>query len=395
MRPRLIHLTTVDLSLRALLSYQLRRFAEEGFEVIGASAPGPHVAALEAEGIGHLAVPSLTRSWTPGRDARALGELHRLFRREAPTIVHTHNPKSGVLGRVAARTARVPVVVNTVHGLYANPALPPLRRSAIRAAERLAGRLSHHELFQSEEDHSFALRTRMVPASRAGWLGNGVDVRRFDPAAVDPGAAAALRRSWGAAEGDVVVGTVGRLVREKGHEELFEAASALRGELPRLRFVVVGPDEPGKEDRLGPAAVEAARAAGVVFHGEEWDMPPVYAAFDVFALPSHREGVPRSAIEAMAMARPVVATDIRGCREVVAPGETGILVPPRDPGELARAIRTLATDPGLAGRMGEAGRSRAVARFDEEDVVRRTLEVYLRLLAARGIPAPRPDREGA
>lgn len=391
-KPKLIHVTTVDLSLRVLLSHQLRRFAEEGFDVAGASSPGPYVAGLEAEGIRHLPVRSLTRSWTPGRDAAALRELVRLFRRERPDIVHTHNPKSGVLGRVAARLAGVPVVVNTVHGLYANPAMPPVRRSIASAAERGAMRLSDHELFQSREDFDLAIRRRLVRPDRATWLGNGVDLARFDPETVAAEAVAVLRKGWGVPDGGVVVGTVGRLVREKGYPELIQAASLVRRERPEAVFVCVGPQEPSKADRLGEEDVARARAAGVVFHGEGVEMPTIYAAFDQFVLASHREGVPRSLIEAQAMGIPAVATDIRGCREVVVDGGTGILVPVREPSALARAILRLLEDPAESARMAAAGRERARERFDEEAVVRRTLVLYRRLLAARGRPTPAGTR---
>ena len=373
----------MPLSLRVLLSFQLRRFAEEGYEVITASAPGPDVAELEAQGIRHVAVPHLTRRWAPIDDARALVELVRLFRRERPDIVHTHNPKSGVLGRLAARIARVPIIVNTVHGLVANPAMPPVKRSIVRGAERGAARLSHHEFFQSAEDLRYALGTRMVPVARASLLGNGVDLTRFDPAGVDPAAVARFRSSWGAGPADLVVGSVGRLVREKGFPELIEAAARLAGERSDLRFVVVGPPEPDKDDRLSSAEVARGRDAGVVFHGEEPDMPTAYRASDVFVLPSHREGMPRAAIEASAMQRPVIATDIRGCREVVDAGVTGLLVPPRDPAALASAIGALADDTDARTRYGDAGRARAIEHFDEEQIVQRTLDVYARLLAQR------------
>ena len=383
-KPKLIQLTTVDLSLWALLSYQLHRFAEEGFEVVAASAAGPYVRKTEAAGIRHVPVADLTRRWAPGRDALAFGQLVRMFRREQPDMVHTHNPKSGVLGRVAARTAGVPIILNTVHGLYANPSLSPLRRKAIGMSERAAARLSHHEFFQSEEDYEFALRTRMVPGSRASLLGNGVDLKRFDPAKVTNKAATELRRMWGAKPRTKVVGTVGRLVREKGYEELFEGARIIRTQRKDVLFVVVGPDEPGKEDRVGPGTIERARAEGVVFHGEGMDMPTIYAAFDVFVLASRREGVPRSAIEAAAMERPVVATDIRGCREVVVDGVTGMLVPAGDPREIAAAVMELVEEEDLRQRMGAEGRKRAEASFDEEKVVQRTLAVYRRLLRERG-----------
>ena len=380
-QPRLIHLTTIDLSLKVLLAHQLVRFREEGIDVAGASAPGPYVPEIEALGVEHLSVPTLGRSWTPGQDALALRDLVRLFRRERPDIVHTHNPKSGVLGRVAARIARVPAVVNTVHGLYANPALPPIRRGLISTAERMAFRFSDHELFQSREDYDWALERRLVPAERATWLGNGVDLARFDPAAVDTAAVAALRKEWGAGEDAVVVGTVGRLVAEKGYVELFEAARAVRSRLPQALFVAVGPQEPSKADRLDAAVVRRAREDGVVFHGEGRDMPSIYAAFDLFVLASHREGVPRSVIEAQAMEVAAVATDIRGCREVVDPGETGLLVPARDPIALGDAVGRLVGAQHERERMGRAGRRRMLERFDEEVVVDRTLEVYRRLLA--------------
>lgn len=380
-RPRLVHLTTIDLSLKVLLAHQLVRFRQEGFDVAGASAPGPYVRELEALGVEHLAVPTLGRSWTPGQDALALRDLVRLFRRERPDIVHTHNPKSGVLGRVAARIARVPAVVNTVHGLYANPALPPVRRGLISAAERVAFRFSDHELFQSREDYDWALARRLVPPKRATWLGNGVDLTRFDPAGVDAAAVAALRKEWGAGEETVVVGTVGRLVAEKGYGDLFEAARSVRARRPEVLFVVVGPEEPSKADRLDPGLVRRARDEGVVFHGEGRDMPSIYAAFDLFVLASHREGVPRSVIEAQAMEVAAVATDIRGCREVVGPDATGLLVPARDPAALGEAIARLAADPDERERMGRAGRRRMLEGFDEETVVERTLEVYRRLLA--------------
>ena len=380
-------MTTVDLSLDVLLGYQLRRFADAGFDVVGVSAPGSHVAALEADGIRHAAVPSLTRSWTPAADARALGALRSLFRRERPAIVHTHNPKSGVLGRVAARGARVPVIVNTVHGLYDHEGLTRARRTVVARSERMAMRLSDHELFQSQEDLDRALGDGMVPASRATWLGNGVDLSRFDAAAVDAGAVARFRADWG---GSPVVGAVGRLVAEKGYPELFDAWRQVRTTHHDAVLVVVGPEEPDKDDALEPHVTRRARDDGVIFHGEAaaGEMPALYAAFDLFVLASHREGMPRSAIEASAMRLPVVATDIRGCREVVDDGATGRLVPVRDASALAAALGHLLEDRAAADAMGVAGRARALDRFDESAVVERTLQVYRRLLRQRRIPLP-------
>jgi glycosyltransferase involved in cell wall biosynthesis len=385
---KLVHVTTVDLSLRVLLAYQLERFAEAGYDVLGVSAPGEHVAALEHRGIRHAAVRSLTRRWSPARDARALSELRRLFKRERPAIVHTHNPKSGVLGRTAARAAGVPVVVNTVHGLYTASSLGPARHLAVGGAERFAARLSHAELFQSEEDLAYAVRSNLVATDRASWLGNGVDLSRFDPERVSSTARDQLRTTWGAGPDSVVVGTVGRLVHEKGYREFIAAARSVRASHPGTVFVAVGPEERDKSDRLTGEDLRDAVGAGVVMHGPGVDMPRIHAAFDLFVLASYREGVPRSAIEASAMRRPVVATDIRGSREVVEAGVTGRLVPPRDADALAGAIRMLVMDPPLRTEMGERGRGRASERFDERAVVDRTLAVYERLLRGRGLAPP-------
>jgi hypothetical protein len=196
-RLRVAHLTTTDLTLRYLLLGQLRRLAAEGWEVTGISAPGPNAAVLEAEGIRHLPWRNATRSWNPVADARALAELVSLLRRERFDLVHTHNPKPGVLGRVGARLAGVPLVVNTVHGLYATPEDRLRKRAAVLGLEWLAGRCSDLELYQSEEDLRWAARLRLARRDRSHLLGNGTDTGRFDPAQVPPERAAALRRELG------------------------------------------------------------------------------------------------------------------------------------------------------------------------------------------------------
>jgi glycosyltransferase involved in cell wall biosynthesis len=154
----------------------------------------------------------------------------------------------------------------------------------------------------------------------------------------------------------VVVGTVGRLVRQKGFPELFAAAELLHRAHPDVVFVVVGGSDPDKADAISSEELAAAGRRGrIVFTGSRDDMEDVYRGFDLFVLPSHREGFPRSAMEAAATGLPVIATDIRGCRQVVSPGKTGLLVPLHDPVRLASAIEELVVDPALRRRMGTAG----------------------------------------
>lgn len=382
-RPVLVHVTTTDISLELLLGPQLRAFAAAGYDVIGISAPGPYVEPLVASGIRHLPLANATRSMAPGRDLAALFELRNVFRALGPDIVHTHNPKPGVYGRLAARLAHVPVVVNTVHGLYATPDDGLAKRAVVYGLERMAASCSHAELVQNAEDIP-VLRRLGVRPRKLHLLGNGVDLGRFDPARVHLGARAALRASLGIPADAVVCGLVGRLVWEKGYREVFAAAAALRARCPDLHFVVVGPPDPAKADGVGADAIDAARRAGRLhFVGERHDVEEWYRAFDLYALASYREGFPRSAMEAAAMGLPIVATDIRGCRQVVDHEVTGLLVPVRDAGALAGAIERLTHDASSRQTMGRAAAAKARREFDQQHCIEVTLEVYERLLARR------------
>ena len=177
---RLLHVTTTDMSLELLLGPQLRAFRAVGYDVHTASAPGPFVAGLVADGIIHHPLMHATRAFAPGRDAAATAELYGLFRRLRPHIVHTHNPKPGIYGRVAAPAARVPLVVNTQHGLYAQPTDRTARRLPVYALERVAAACSDIELLQNQEDLE-TLAGLGVPRQKLRLLGNGIDLDRFRP----------------------------------------------------------------------------------------------------------------------------------------------------------------------------------------------------------------------
>ena len=386
--PTVIHVATTDMSLELLLGPQLEAIAAAGFNVMGASAPGPYVEALARRGIAHHPLAHATRAMAPVEDTRALAELVGLFRRIRPDIVHTHNPKPGWYGRIAARVARVPAIVNTVHGLYALPEDPWPKRAVVYGLERLAATCSHAELLQNPEDLP-TLRRLRVPAERLTVLGNGIDLDRFDPATVPDGERRAARAELGAtSDADVVVGLVGRLVQEKGYPEVFEAAAQLRDRCPQVRVAVIGPDEPDKADAITSADRAVAERAGVRFLGYREDVVRLYRAMDVHVMASHREGFPRSPMEASAMGVPVIATDIRGCRQAVEHGTTGLLVPVRDPGALASALASLVEDPAERRRLGQSARLKAQRDFDQRTCVDITLRAYRRLLERAGRPGP-------
>lgn len=371
-----VHLTTTDMSLDWLLRPQLEAFAEAGYDVIGMSAPGPHVERLVASGIRHVAVPAFTRSTNPLQDVKAFGQVVRLLRTLRPDIVHTHNPKPGILGRIAGRLARVPLVVNTQHGLFAQPNDRLRRRLPVYTAERIAAAFSHVELVQNAEDVDTLVDRLRVPRRKVQLLGNGVDLDRFDPGRIDASARSRLRAEWGVGDDEVLCLVVGRLVREKGIAELLEAAHLLHERGAATRLVIVGPDDPDKRDAADADAFQAARSDGVVLAGVRDDMPECYAAADVFVTASWREGFPRSAMEAAAMGLPTVASDIRGNRQVVDDGVTGVLVGVRIPEEIADAVGQLAPDATRRTAMGSAARQRALAEFGQQRVIDRTLAAY-------------------
>jgi lipopolysaccharide/colanic/teichoic acid biosynthesis glycosyltransferase/glycosyltransferase involved in cell wall biosynthesis len=386
---RIAHLTTVDVSLRYLLLPQLTAVIDGGGQAIGISAPGPYVAELEAAGIRHIALESSTRSMNVIADLKSAVELWRILRRERPDVLHTHNPKPGIYGRIVGRLAGVPVVVNTVHGLYASDDDRRAKRLVVYGLEALAARFSHAELVQSPEDVELLRRYHLTPRRKLTSLGNGVDLARFDRSRLPPRTRETVRAELGVDDDDVVIGIVGRLVAEKGYPELFEAARSLG---PRCVLVVAGPDDPEKADALDRELVNEAHADGVRFLGMCPDVERIYAAMDVFVLPSHREGFPRAAMEAAAMGLPIVATDIRGCRQVVRHGDNGLLIPPRNPARLAEALRQLADDAPLRHRMGVSSTRRARAEFDERTIVATVFDTYERALsrlAPRAITRPR------
>jgi glycosyltransferase involved in cell wall biosynthesis len=372
---RIAHLTTVDMSLALLLATELTVDLEHGHTVFGISSPGPYVERVEALGVTHVPIGELTRSWSPVSDLRAFRELSSTIRSLDLDVLHTHNPKTGVMGRIAGRLARVPVVVNTCHGLWARPEDSLAKRAFVYGLEALAARFSDYELFQNAAD--MATMRRFLTRGRHRVVGNGVDLARFVP---DQQGRDRVRAELGIADDVLLVGGIGRRVREKGVAEFADAASRLAD---RAMFVWVGPED--QTDAAGPVPHEDA----VRFVGERTDMPAVYSALDVFVLPSYREGFSRAAMEAAACGTAMVLSDIRGCREIGDHERQVLLVPPADAPSLARAVDRLLVDPDLRNRLGAAARQRALTSFDQRAVAQVSLDTY----AAVG--RRRTDADGA
>jgi glycosyltransferase involved in cell wall biosynthesis len=385
---KVVHITTVDMSLHYMLLNQLQSLQKEGYEVWGISAPGPEVPVIKAAGIRYLPV-TMSRRFTPFSDLASFWRLYRILKRERFTIVHTHTPKPGLLGQLAARLAGVPVVVNTIHGFYFHDHMPPLWRRFYITLEKIAAWCSDVILSQNQEDIQTAIKEGICQPEEIKYLGNGFDVERFAQTCLDERHLAQKRRELSLPSDAPVVGFVGRLVAEKGIVELLQAAQLIITQMPQARFLFIGPIDDSKPDALTP---EVAAQYGVdkvcIFTGRRHDMPELYALMDVLVLPSHREGFPRAPMEASFMGVPSVVSDIRGCREVVEHGQNGWLVPLGDVRALADAILWLLKNPHEAKRMGEAGRRLARERFDERRIFDKVKAEYVRLLQGKGLPSP-------
>jgi glycosyltransferase involved in cell wall biosynthesis len=386
---KVMHVTTVPASL-IFLRGQPSYMRQRGFDVSVVSSPGAELDAFgERERVPVHAV-AMERRITPLRDIASVVRLWRLFRRERPDVVHAHTPKGGLLGTLAATAARVPVRIYHMRGL-------PLatqkgwRRFLLAQTERVSCALAHRVLCVGESLREAAVEAGISTRDRLTVLGagsgQGVDTSRFDPSRFDAAARLARRRELAVPDDALVFGFVGRLVRDKGILELWEAWQQVREQIPHAVLIVVGGAD--SRDAAPPEMLDAlARDERVRMVGFVSEPPATYAAMDVVVLPTYREGFPNVPLEAAAMCRPVVATAVTGCVDAVRDGETGTLVRARSGDDLARAMLRYASDPELRTEHGEAARRRVLRDFRRERVWQHLADEYARLFERPAILAP-------
>lgn len=381
-RPTVVHVMTVPISL-AFLSGQVSHMRGCGFSLHAITSPGPELAQFaEREGATVHAIP-MARAITPIRDLSAVWQLWRTLRAIQPDIVHAHTPKGGLLGMIAATLAGTPVRVYHMRGL-AFLTESGSRRWMLRVTERISCALARRVLAVSHSMRSIAVEEGLCRPEKIkvllGGSGNGVDAKgRLKP--MDQTARCSARAQYGIPQSATVVGFVGRLARDKGIVELAAAWNLLRERHPGLQLLLVGWDElePALAD-LG-AALRADERVHVT--GPQSEMARLYAAMDVVALPTYREGFPNVALEAAAMALPIVATSVPGCVDAVQDGVTGTLVPAHDATALAAALERYLSDPPLRVRHGEAGRHRVLTSFRQEAIWDAIAAEYRSLLGSR------------
>ncbi len=353
----------------------------QGWEVVLVSPPGNFTAKLQQHGFRWIPWNLGRQSVSPWQETRSLLEILSIYWREKPDLVHHHTIKPVLYGSLAARLAGVPAVVNSITGrgyifLGEDRKAQLLKRPVLQIYKLALNSPRCGVIFENPNDRQYFLDQRLVSAERT-WLieGVGVDPERFTPLPER--------------EGVPVVALAARMLWDKGVGVLVEAARILK-EDTQARIALVGEPDPGNPGTVSSQTLEKWHAEGLVeWWGWQPEMPEVYNKSHIVTLPTmYGEGVPTTLLEAAACGRPLVATDIPGCRAVVLDGHNGFLVPPNDPQALAQALKHLVSDPSLRGRMGAASRQLVMQKFTHARVNAATMQVYQQILGTSDAGAP-------
>jgi glycosyltransferase involved in cell wall biosynthesis len=367
-KPVLLYLVTEDWYFWSHRLPIARAARDAGWEVLVATRVGNHGERIEREGFRLIPINMRRRSLAPWREIAAVVELMRVYRRERPDLVHQVAMKPVLYGSLAAAIVGVPAVINALAGMgyvfTSSGVKAQLLRPLIRTAFRwLLDRPNSRLILQNPDDVAVMTKTTMSPERVMMIRGSGVDIDAFARSEEPEGAPVAVM--------------VSRMLWDKGVGELVEAARLLRQRGVPLRVVLVGSPDPENPASIPERKLRDWDASGdVAWWGERSDVAKIWTNCHIAVLPSYREGLPKSLLEAAACGRPLVATDVSGCREVVRDGATGLLVPPRDVRALADALERLAGDRDMRRRMGAAARDLVAREMSEQVVVAQTVALY-------------------
>lgn len=359
----------------------LRQYGDEVLLITG-PPEGPEGSLLErarAGGVPMVVLPSLCRPIAPWRDVVSYLALRRILRRFRPDVVHTHSAKAGLLGRAVAWQLRVPAIVHTVHGAPFHPYQPRLAQWFFRACERWAARRCHRLVCVAQALADQLAAAGVAEKEKMITIYSGIQIQPFlqaEPFRPEYRA----RLGWGPE--CIIVGKIARLFYLKGHEYLLAAAPKILAQIPQVRFLLVGDGilRPKIEQQIQQAGLaDYFRLVGLVPPEE---IPRWIAAMDILVHTSLREGLARALPQALLVGRPVVSFDIDGAREVVLPGKTGYLLPPKDSDGLAEAIIQLARDGALRARLAQEGRRRCLELFSHQRMTAQLRALYEQLLQA-------------
>ncbi len=380
MNSKLIRITTIPLSLKLLLKGQMHFMSDNGFDVIGVSSPEKELQEVaEYEKIKTIPV-KMTRVISPFTDLHSLWKLYKIFKKQKPHIVHTHTPKAGTIGMLAAKMANVPIRMHTVAGL---PLLETTgkKRKLLDAVEKLTYGAATKVYPNSYALKNIILKEGYTKQEKLKVIGkgstNGIDTTHFSPAHFSKEQKMELRDSLGLHQDDFVFIFVGRLVGDKGIHELVAAFSKFK--IQNSKLLLVGPFEKDLDPILPETEVEIENNPNILSVGYQQDVRPYFAISDCLAFPSYREGFPNVVMQAGAMELPAVVTDINGCNEIIEEGKNGLIIPPKNEEALYHAMEKIRTDKALYLHLKSNAREMITTRYEQQYVWNELLKEYRQL----------------
>ena len=378
---KLVRITTVPISLEKLLENQAR-FFKTYYSVTLVSSQKEQLQKLaEEQGVNHFSL-EMTRKITPLQDLRCLLQLIRFLRKDKPHIVHTHTPKAGIVGMLAAFIAGVPLRMHTVAGLPLMEA-KGLKKSILYAVERLTYRCATHVYPNARGLMDFIQEKKLAGKTPLKCIGNGssngIDLTYFNPERVSKEQEMSFREKWNISKDDFVFLFIGRLVGDKGVNELVAAFEQLANKIPNAKLLLVGPQEPTLDPLKQVTIASIEKNPKIVSTAYQQDVRPFLKMAQVFVFPSYREGFPNVVLQAGAMGIPCIVSDINGCNEIIENEVNGLIVPPKSIQPLSEKMYSLYKDPEKRAVFIDRTKERIATIFERTHYWKLLLEEYKRL----------------
>ncbi|WP_168188870.1 glycosyltransferase family 4 protein [Thermoflavimicrobium daqui] len=377
---KILQVCNIDTAVAAFLKPLHSMFMQQDYTVhYACTQTGSLFKELQNEGLYMIHIPIHRRIYSL-QNIKSIGQLAVLMKNERYDVVHVHTPIAAILGRIAAKLVRVKHVIYTAHGFYFHEHMSKLNYLFYYHIEKYFARYFTDTLhLVSREDYDLCITNQFRPKKHLVHIQNGVDLRfRFSEELINCTKKESLRKELFIQPNDIVFTFVGRLVREKGILELLEAFQHLKQECRRVKLLIIGELSTSERDQKSYRKIEKdiQNDTSIIAPGYRKDIPELLSISDVFILPSYREGLPLSIIEAMAMKKPIIATNIRGCREEVMHGKNGFLVEVGNPEELYQRMYELTVNHNLRSEFGQNSRKIAEKYFDKEEVLSKLLQLY-------------------
>jgi len=388
MTPKLLRITTVPISLHKLLQGQANFMQKNGFEVLLASAKGKEIEQIEKETGLNVKTLSFTRKISPFTDLSALWQTYRFIKKEKPTIVHTHTPKAGIVGMLAAKLAGVPIRLHTVAGMPLMEA-KGIKRKILNFVEKLTYKAATKVYPNSYGLQEIIVQNHLAKPEKlkviANGSSNGINTRYFSTSHFTEAEQKELKAQLNISPDDFVFIFVGRLVGDKGINEMVEAFKNLQKKQPNIKLLLVGNEEPELDPLQKETQKEIRQNQNIITTGWVEDVRPYFAIANALVFPSYREGLPNVVLQAGAMELPSIVTDINGCNEIITHQYNGLIIPAKNTIELQKAMEKILTDKGLYIQMKKNARPIIVDKYKQEVVWEALLEEYRRLLEEKGV----------